>query len=384
MIANRNCAAAEWGGTKGCIARSRPNRAGRYFGCLLLWLAALGSWAQAPQLQLDLQGSLSPLSDPTVIYLQAGATTGFDNDYDASKLPNPNGLNLSSLTPTGQQLAVSALPPSAFAIPFTVGLSVAGPDDDQYTLTVSKLVYFGFSDVYLIDADLQTRQLLTLGTAYAFELNRANTGGTLVTSRFSLVFEPTGLVPLPVVLTAFAAQRQGADGLLTWTTASEQHNAYFQVESSPDGSTFTALGRVGGAGTTTTAHAYQYLDADLARYAAPRVYYRLRQVDTDGTSTYSPVRTLAVPQATALAVAVAASSGQSASGLTLAITTSQPGPATCLLTDGLGRLVAQQELILSTGATTHLPIELSGYAPGLYILRVQQGQQQQTLKVVRQ
>lgn len=384
MITNRNCTAAGWGGAKRCIARSRPNRAGRYFGCLLLWLATLGSWAQAPQLKLDLQGSLSPLSDPTVIYLQAGATTGFDNDYDASKLPNPNGLNLASLTPAGQQLAVSALPPGVFATPFTVSLSVAGPGDDQYTLTASQLIDFGFSDVYLVDADLQTRQLLTLGTAYSFELNSANTNGTYVTSRFSLVFEPTGLAPLPVVLTAFAAQRQGADGLLTWTTASEQHNAYFQVESSLNGSTFTALGRVGGAGTTTTAHAYQYLDADLARYAAPRVYYRLRQVDTDGTSTYSPVRTLAVPQATALAVAVAASSGQSASGLTLAITTSQPGPATWLLTDGLGRIVARQEILLSASATTHLPIELSGCAPGLYIVRVQQEQQHQTLKVVRQ
>lgn len=381
MVTSGQCAVAGWDSTNGRGARGLPGRAGRCLGCLLLWLAALGSWAQTPLLKLTLQGSVSSLADTTYIYLQAGATTGFDNDYDASKLPNPTGLNLSSLTPAGQQLAISALPPSVFTAPFTADLSVGVPRNDQYTLTASQLINFGFSNVYLVDAEFQTRQLLIQGTTYSFGLDSANTGGTYVTSRFSLAFEPTGIAPLPVVLTAFAAQRQGADGLLTWATASELHNAYFQVESSVDGAVFTALGRVAGAGTSAATHAYQYLDADLARYAVPQVYYRLRQVDTDGTSTYSPVRALAVPRASALAVA--ASPGPSAGGLTLAITTDQPGPATYLLTDGLGRVVARQEVLLRASATTQLPIELSNCAPGLYVLRVQQGQQHQTLKVVR-
>ena len=64
-------------------------------------------------------------------------------------------------------------------------------------------------------------------------------------------------------------------------------------------------------------------------------------------------------------------------------TTDQPGPATYLLTDGLGRVVARQEVLLRASATTQLPIELSNCAPGLYVLRVQQGQQYQMLKVVR-
>jgi hypothetical protein len=189
---------------------------------------------------------------------------------------------------------------------------------------------------------------------------------------------------LPVVLTAFAAQRQGADGLLTWATASELHNAYFQVESSADGATFTALGRVAGAGTSGAAHAYQFLDANLARYAAPQVYYRLRQVDTDGTSTYSPVRTLAVPPAAALSVAVVPGGAGPTEGLTLAVATNQAGPATWLLTDGLGRVVRQQETALRIGTTTLPPIGLAGLTPGLYVVRVQQGQQHQTLKLIRQ
>ena len=350
---------------------------------LFFWLLALGGWAQVPLLQLDLQGAVNPLADPTYIYLQAGATIGFDANYDATKLPNPNGLNLASLTPIGEALAVSGLPPSAFAGSLTVPLSVGVPQDDQYTLQVSTLDDFGFSNAYLVDAELQTRQLLTLGTVYSFPLNAANTGGTyFTTTRFSLVFEPTGVAPLPVSLVAFAAQRQGPDGLLTWATASELRNAYFQVESSPDGTTFTALARVAGAGTTTSAHAYQFLDADLARYAAPQVYYRLRQVDLDGTSTYSPVRTLAVPPPTTLAIVVGP--GALTGEITLSVATGQAEPATCLLTDGLGRVVSQQLLALRAGTTTLPAISVAGLAPGLYVLRVQQGQQHQTLKIAHQ
>ena len=352
---------------------------------VVFWLMALSSRAQRPLLQLDLQGTASALSDPTIVYVQAGATTGFDSDYDAAKLPNSTGLNLASLTPAGQQLAISGLPPSAFATTFAVSLFVGVPQDDQYTLTVSRLANFSFSDVYLVDAQLQTRQLLAVGSTYAFALNAANTGGTYFTNaRFSLVFEPVAAAPLPVVLVAFAARRQGADGQLTWATASEHHNAYFQVESSPDGTAFTVLGRVAGAGTTTAAHAYQFADRNLARYAAPQVYYRLRQVDADGSSTYSPVRPLAVPRAISLAVQVVPGPGQPTNEITLAVDTDQPGPATCLLTDGRGRVVSQQEVALRAGTTTLPPLSIASLAPGLYVLRVQQGQQHQTLTMMRQ
>lgn len=384
MITIGRCVIVGWGSTKAPGGRSQANWGWLRLG-FLLWLVVLSSRAQTPLLQLSLQGTASTITDQTFIYVQAGATTGFDNDYDAAKLSNPNGLNLASLTPAGQLLAISALPPSVFATIFTADLFVGVPQDDQYTLTVNQLANFGFSNVYLIDAQLQSRQLLAVGSTYSFALNSANTGGTYVANaRFSLVFEPTGAAPLPVALVAFAAQRQAADGLLTWVTASELHNAYFQVESSSDGATFAALGRVVGAGTSASAHAYQFLDANLSRYAAPQVYYRLRQVDTDGTSTYSPVRILAIPRFSSLAVNVIYAPGQPIDEIALAVDAGQAGPAMWLLTDGLGRVVSQQGVALRAGTTTLPPISVAGLSLGMYLLRVQQGQQHQTLKVVRQ
>ena len=98
--------------------------------------------------------------------------------------------------------------------------------------------------------------------------------------------------PLPVALTAFEAKAAGADVRLAWGTASEVNNAYFEVERSLDGQAFGPVERLAGHGTTLAASTYAYLDAGVASRASGLVYYRLRQADQDGTSTYSPVRTV--------------------------------------------------------------------------------------------
>lgn len=98
------------------------------------------------------------------------------------------------------------------------------------------------------------------------------------------VFAPAG--PLPVVLTAWAAQRQAVGVRLRWATASEQQNARFDVQRSADGRAFATIATVPGGGTTFQPASYTVHDA-LAPPAA--LYYRLRQVDVGGAATFSPV-----------------------------------------------------------------------------------------------
>lgn len=93
------------------------------------------------------------------------------------------------------------------------------------------------------------------------------------------------LAPLPVELKEFSG-RINAQGLaeLHWQTASETNNAYFEVQRARDVYSFQAIGRVQGAGTTNIAQAYSFIDSA----AMPGSwYYRLKQVDTDGSSSYS-------------------------------------------------------------------------------------------------
>lgn len=357
----------------------RSIQKGAWPWALLLSLLALVAQAQRPLLRLDLQGASSLPPSQAVLYAQEGATTGFDDEYDAAP-PSGNGLNLASLTQEGKRLAINGLPYEALTASQVVRLFVGVPEYGSYTLLASQLEDFAFAAIYLVDDELQTRQLLTPGAEYTFALTEANTGGTYTTSRFSLVFEAAA--PLPVTLAAFTTQPQGTDALLRWTTASEQQNAYFEVESSVDGRTFVALGRVEGAGTTSVHHTYQFRDADLARYAAARVYYRLRQVDATGTSVLSPVRVLAVPAA-GLAVTALPTAGPAGQAARLLVYAPTAGPAWLHLTDALGHDLGQRTLDLPAGTSTVALPEAEQWAPGLYLVQVQQGAQRQIARVVR-
>ncbi|MCC2548218.1 hypothetical protein LJY25_17340 [Hymenobacter sp. BT175] len=93
--------------------------------------------------------------------------------------------------------------------------------------------------------------------------------------------------PLPVTLVGFTATAAGSATVqLRWLTAQELNNAGFEVERSADGRVFTRIGRVDGAGSSS---ARSYLFRDDAAPRTTTLYYRLRQLDFDGTATYSPI-----------------------------------------------------------------------------------------------
>lgn len=194
---------------------------------------------------------------------------------------------------------------------------------------------------------------LTRGTGYGYSLYEFQVYGALQ--------------PLPVTLTSFSAVVQGTGVGMRWTTASEQHNAGFEVQRSANGADFTTLAFVAGAGTTPTSHTYQYLDAASLRTTG---YYRLKQLDTDGTFAYGPV------------VAVQAAAGSSTAS-------SYPNPTTdratvtwetplehtgrWYLTNSLGQVVHTEAL--SGESTPSLLIDLQPYPAGSYVLSVEVGGQ---------
>lgn len=94
---------------------------------------------------------------------------------------------------------------------------------------------------------------------------------------------------LPIELVHFEAIRSDAGVDLRWATANERNNDHFDVERSRDGEVFERIGTVPSVGNTVTLHNYDLTD----RSPFPGLnYYRLLQVDQDGTSEHSPVRTV--------------------------------------------------------------------------------------------
>ncbi|MFK7946158.1 MAG: lamin tail domain-containing protein [Saprospiraceae bacterium] len=84
---------------------------------------------------------------------------------------------------------------------------------------------------------------------------------------------------LPVELLHFNAKPQNQTTILTWSTASEENNAYFDVQRSTDGINFETIGQVEGAGTTYDVQEYSFIDESPVNGLN---YYRLHQVDFDG------------------------------------------------------------------------------------------------------
>ncbi|WP_460554175.1 choice-of-anchor D domain-containing protein [Hymenobacter daeguensis] len=106
--------------------------------------------------------------------------------------------------------------------------------------------------------------------------------------------------PLPVELSAFSAQRQADKSVaVAWTTASEKNSARFEVQRSLNGRDFVTVATTKAQGSSARATAYTALDATAP---AAQLYYRLRQVDADGTAAYSSVATVAGTSATAKVV----------------------------------------------------------------------------------
>ncbi|WP_175470855.1 T9SS type A sorting domain-containing protein [Hymenobacter psychrophilus] len=134
------------------------------------------------------------------------------------------------------------------------------------------------------------------GGNYANDATLGAAGGSNYSASSSANEDVSITSPLPVTLTAFDAIASGRDAVLTWKTATELNNDRFELERSFDGATFETIGSQRGQGTTQSATSYRYVDAGAARFAAKLLYYRLRQVDTDGTDSYSKVQTVRFEQ----------------------------------------------------------------------------------------
>jgi hypothetical protein len=87
---------------------------------------------------------------------------------------------------------------------------------------------------------------------------------------------------VPVELSSFTAQLANRDVILNWTTATELNNQGFEIEHSIDNQNFNKIGFVPGFGTTSEMKSYSFRISDVQTGVQ---YYRLKQIDFDGTET---------------------------------------------------------------------------------------------------
>ena len=210
--------------------------------------------------------------------------------------------------------------------------------------------------------------------AYVFDYNSTNLGSqTFINNaenyKIPLQIPMAGVLlpraaPLPVGLSAFTAKTEGDAAVrLSWTTSTEQNNDHFELERSADGKFFTIVETVTGAGNSSQALSYGFLDTKLPVGAA-QLYYRLRQVDTNGQATYSPVRTVTLTAAV-ITARLQAYPNPAHQMVHVRILGAVP-TAPLQVFDAMGQLVRTKSMV----ATDPEPsLSLDGLPAGLYVLR---------------
>jgi hypothetical protein len=174
-----------------------------------------------------------------------------------------------------------------------------------------------------------------------------------------------GSTPLPIAFSSFTATKVQQTAVLDWTTASERNNTGFTVETSRDGKEFSAIGNVGtkaDGGFSDRSLSYSYTDKSPANGMN---YYRLVQVDKDGNTTLSTIRTLDFSNNSAFNCYPNPTEGQ----LTIEHNTDKQEALTVRLTDVMGRVVRRTEANTIKGFNK-IQLQLSGLTPGLYNLSI--------------
>lgn len=120
-------------------------------------------------------------------------------------------------------------------------------------------------DIFIIVIDNFTAD----GTS--FDLNWTLTGG----ASFDCTL-------LPIELLDFTVVNTGNMNTLEWQTASESNNSHYLIERSTDMKNWTKIAQVAGAGTSSAQTDYKYFDYIISDEI---LYYKLSQVDFDGTTT---------------------------------------------------------------------------------------------------
>ncbi|MBO2007716.1 LamG-like jellyroll fold domain-containing protein [Hymenobacter negativus] len=283
-----------------------------------------------------------------------------------------SGLGL-TLTP-----AAGSVAPGATLVTRTTGTAIAGAGTSQSILrnfdirpatnaglsVTMNFSYFPHERNGIPVANLALFKSVSGGTPWIPQRGTTAAGNVVTKTGiadFSVWTLGNSANPLPVELTDFTAALAGPAAVrLAWTTASEKNSAAFEVERSVSGTAFERIGTVAAASASSAPRTYELLDAKLPGGAA-LLYYRLKQVDADGTFAYSPVRTVALTgTATGLAVYPNPAHGGAAT-----LTGAEPGTRVMVF-DALGRPVLAATADATGTAALVLP---AGLPAGVYVVR---------------
>lgn len=164
--------------------------------------------------------------------------------------------------------------------------------------------------------------------------------------------------------------------MLTWSTSFEENNSMFIVEKSEDGVNFSGAGSVKAAGDTDEEKQYNYLDV-MAN--SEKTMYRLKQVDFDGSFSFSDVVTIAREFKNDFMVA-RMSSVTTTNLFEVTIDALKDGEMNYNLANLKGEMMLEDNMLVSNGLN-ELSVDLTDQNEGIYKLNLEMDGEQETLVV---
>jgi len=279
--------------------------------------------------------------------LENGITTG----WNISKAANTYSTNTDAWLETG--INWNNKPATRDLITNTISQAAAG------------YIYF---DITSAVSDIPTDSMLTLkvtATTDVYSSFRSRNFGTDIL-RPKIIYEYTAQTttnPLPVELVYFKGDTKRDIINLSWETVSEKNNDYFEIERSENARTFEAVAKISGRKTTGSVNKYSYEDRDAVSTDNSLFYYRLKQVDLDGTSTFSSIIALALPKTDKVfSVGPNPTSGK----LTLFANETYSGALSLAILNREGYVITEKQLTKAV----QTDFNLEQFPSGIYFLKV--------------
>lgn len=197
------------------------------------------------------------------------------------------------------------------------------------------------------------------GRKASFSLNQFSTG--YLHSNAGL----TGNNALPVELLRFSGKSSSNGVELFWSTATEINNAGFEILRSTDGVRFSTIAWQEGHGTTNEMQSYSLMDGEVGNVAT--YYYRLKQVDYDGTETLSHIVAVTLDNTRESRINVYPNPTKEESQLLL--TAEQEQQAVIKVYSVSGQLVSSNIIYLNKGNNA-ISLDGSEYNSGTYFIQV--------------
>jgi hypothetical protein len=171
---------------------------------------------------------------------------------------------------------------------------------------------------------------------------------------------------LPVTYAEFSGRKEGNLNLLSWKTISESNNKGFEIERSADGKSFTSISHVRTKAENGNSAAPIYYTYRDAKPLAGSNYYRLKQIDIDGRSTYSDIVLL---KSSVIDFRISSIYPNPAKAeVKLMVTATKAERATIIITDLSGKVVSQKGVQLVVGENLQ-QVNINYLSTGTYLIK---------------